>query len=86
MSGVTIMGFHFQAHSIALLEWGGTYLGFGVLMLCFEHLSDQKFIILEVYIWYGGACDIFRAKSIFRTNLAREKMMCDLVQTIPRVQ
>ena len=56
------------AFSIALLEWSRTFSGFGVLMLCFEHLSDQKFIILEVYIWYGGACDVFRAKSFFRTN------------------
>ena len=47
----------------------------------------QKFIILEVYIevLYWGACNVFRVKSIFRTNLAREKMTCDLVQAISRV-
>ena len=33
-------------------------------------VSSQKFIIVEVYIKYWGACDVFREKSIFRTNLA----------------
>ena len=49
----------------------------------------QKFIILEVYIYpdikYWGACDVFRVKSIFRTNFGREKMTCDLFQTISLV-
>ena len=42
----------------------------------------QKFIMLEVYIKYWGVCDVLRVKSIFKTNLARGKMTCDLLQAI----
>ena len=40
--------------------------------------QDQKFMIPEVYIYFRGACDVFRLKSIFRKKFARAKMKCNL--------